>query len=397
MRSEAELRGGFTAGAGSEADCSPVEPVSLGAFALLSAELLCVQRFDGTFVWWNQAMESTLGYNTAELDSLDVGSLLHPEDLAATIAELPGLLFGEQTVGFINRYRAKDGTWHAIEWTARADPRVQLVYAAGRDVTARLDAEAALAEERSQLRAALAVAATESKAKSEFLSRVSHEIRNPLNAVIAFAQLLKMDDLPAGQADAVDHILKAGHHLVSLLDDMMDLGRLEAGRLPMSVEPLMASDVVEEALAMTTPMADREALEVESAVSPEIRLLADRRRLVQVLVNLLSNAVKYNVPGGSICVSVEDGGDGWVTLRVADTGVGIDPAEAERVFTPFERLGAESTGVRGTGVGLALSRQLTEAMGGTMEFSSVPGRGSVFVVRLPAAPSAQMARSLPTQ
>ncbi|MHB1891051.1 MAG: PAS domain-containing sensor histidine kinase [Acidimicrobiales bacterium] len=362
-----------------------VPSVFLGEFALLSAEMLCVQTFEGELVWWNQALEDALGYSTAELDCVNVGRLIHPEDLEPTLAELPKLLLGGQTVGFVNRYRAKDGAWRAIEWTARAAPEDCLVYSAGRDVSARVEAEQSLGEQSRRLQLAYERMERESRRKSEFLSRVSHELRTPLNSVIGFAQLLQMDSLLPGQANAVDHILRAGRHLLSLIEDLIDIGGIEAGGLELSLEPVDVASVVEEAMSITRPLAAQASVALEVRPGDGVWVLADRQRLVQVLINLLSNAVKYNVAGGAAEVGWATGPRRRVSLVVSDTGIGIDPVVASRVFEPFDRLGAESSGVTGAGVGLSLSRQLVEAMGGTIGFSSLPGKGSVFRVNLEAA------------
>lgn len=221
--------------------------------------------------------------------------------------------------------------------------------------------------------------------KSEFISRMSHELRTPLNAVIGFAQLLELDDLSEEQRDSVDHIRKGGRHLLTLINEVLDIARIEAGDLTLSSESVLVSDVFGEVLGLIRPLAQQREIHligVQADACSEF-VFADRHRLQQVLLNLLSNAVKYNRRGGSVAVSCEHSGAVRLRLMVTDTGSGISSEQLERLFTPFERLGAERGDVEGTGIGLSLSRQLAEAMGGSLDVQSVVGRGSTFWIELP--------------
>jgi signal transduction histidine kinase/ActR/RegA family two-component response regulator len=229
-----------------------------------------------------------------------------------------------------------------------------------------------------------------SRAKSEFLSRMSHELRTPLNAVLGFSQLLAMDELDERQREAVEQINKGGRHLLDLINEVLDIARIEAGRLSLSMEPVDLADVVEEALALVQPLAVQRQVRVEVG-DIEGTVLADRQRLKQILLNLLSNAVKYDRLGGTVRIEARRAA-GRHRISVSDTGPGIDPDKIDRLFTPFDRLGAEATDVEGTGVGLALSRRLAEAMAGTMGMESASGRGSVFWVDLEAASAAERAQ-----
>jgi PAS domain S-box-containing protein len=230
------------------------------------------------------------------------------------------------------------------------------------------------------------------RAKSEFLSRMSHELRTPLNAVLGFAQLLELDVSDDHRA-SVAQIRRAGVHLLDLINEVLDISRIESGQLSLSSEPVLLSDVIEEALDLITPLADARGLDVAVEEGPLLHrhIVADRQRIKQVLLNLLSNAVKYNRPGGSIRVSCRPGegpGDASLGITVTDTGVGIDAADIDRLFVPFDRLGAEQTEVEGTGVGLALSLRLVEAMGGALTVVSTRGQGSAFTVSMAAVPVA---------
>jgi signal transduction histidine kinase/ActR/RegA family two-component response regulator len=226
-----------------------------------------------------------------------------------------------------------------------------------------------------------AVAAT--RAKDEFLSRMSHELRTPLTAVIGFGQLLQLEELSTDNRDSVDHIVRAGRHLLDLINEVLDIARIETGDLSLSVEPIELVGVVEETLSLMGPFAVER--DVHLTVDPGAeRLLvrADRQRLKQVLLNLFSNAIKYNKVGGRVDVSWTARHD-QVRIEVRDTGLGISAGGQARVFVPFDRADAAHSAVEGTGVGLSLSKGLVEAMGGTMGFESVEGAGSTFWVDLP--------------
>jgi signal transduction histidine kinase/ActR/RegA family two-component response regulator len=223
------------------------------------------------------------------------------------------------------------------------------------------------------------------RAKSEFLSRMSHELRTPLNGIIGFAQLLELESLDGPQRESVDQILKGGRHLLGLINEVLDLARIEAGKLAMSPEPVLLKEVVRAAIDMLRPQAASRRITVVETVDEDRYAVADRQRLQQVLLNLLSNAIKYNTDGGRVHVACEAAAGGRVRLTVTDTGRGIETAMLERLFKPFDRLGAEQTAIEGTGLGLALSQRLVEAMGGVLSATSTPARGTTFIVELEAA------------
>jgi PAS domain S-box-containing protein len=222
------------------------------------------------------------------------------------------------------------------------------------------------------------------RAKSEFLSRMSHELRTPLNAILGFAQLLKMDELRPDQERGVDQIDKSGRHLLNLVNEVLDIAKIEAGRMRLSPEPVQLEGVVEEALELIRPLAGvrRISVSYDARTSPGPLVLADRQGLMQVLLNLLSNAVKYNREGGEIAVMARDASDGHLRLQVKDTGQGIAPEKMGRLFVPFDRLGMEALEQEGTGLGLALSKGLMEAMGGSIGAKSALGKGSTFWLEL---------------
>ena len=245
--------------------------------------------------------------------------------------------------------------------------------------------------ERKKVEAALQIAKDEAesanRAKSEFLSRMSHELRTPLNGILGFSQILQMEPLSREHRSIVDDVYDAGKRLLVLINEVLDISRVEAGGLPLSIEPVALHEVARESLALIAPMAARRRLRVSSELDARrpLYVLADRQRLGQVLLNLLSNAVKYNSEGGSLVVGARPDGAGGVALSVTDTGPGIPAALMGRLFTPFDRLGAERTATEGTGLGLALTKRLVEAMRGAVTAESGPGRGTTFTVTLPVA------------
>jgi hypothetical protein len=313
------------------------------------------------------------------------------------------------------RCRLEDGRalWLALETHAVLGPdgtRLQTI-SLGRDVTERHEAEAAL-------RTARDAAERASRAKSEFLSAMSHELRTPLNAVLGFAQLLQIDrtyPLPERQRGHVQHILRAGEHLLHLINDVLDMARVEAGKQRIHVQAVDLGPLLDECLALVRPLAQERSIRLDAGSAPASpsQVAADRTRLRQVLLNLLSNAIKYNRDGGMVRIDVEDvepeedGGDlepvvdvldvedagdaghrwrggepGGVRVGISDTGHGFDADKRARLFQAFDRLGAEEGPVPGAGLGLALSHRMVELMGGRIEVDSEPGRGSTFWVHL---------------
>lgn len=224
---------------------------------------------------------------------------------------------------------------------------------------------------------------------NEAISRVSHELRNPLNAILAFGQLLALDELSDSQRHSVEQILAGGRHLLALLEDLLDLSRLTAANLELSEQPVDVAEEIAQAVALCGPLAAEQSLtlSVEPGERP-LWALADPRRLKQVLLNLISNAVKFNRAGGSITLLAVPEGDNHVRIDVIDTGVGMSADQLPRAFAPFERLDAARHGIEGNGLGLAVSRALANAMRGSLDVSSTPGLGSVFSLRLPAANAA---------
>ncbi len=282
---------------------------------------------------------------------------------------------------FFDRRREQDAAYEAVRLRKEVAQR-----------TANLQATA------TQLDAALAHAERTSAAKSDFLASMSHELRTPLSSILGFSQLLMngktFEPLTPKQAGAVQQIEQAGRHLLLLIDDVLELSRIEAGRLPLSIEPVELAPLIEEAAAMLQPTAINANVTVHTdAAFRGLFVRADRRRLLQVLINLLSNGIKYNKQGGSVSVSCHNV-DGEARIIISDTGVGIPAQHLGEVFEPFSRLSQERS--VGAGVGLAVCRRLVQAMRGVIRVDSLEGKGSTFTVTLPvAAESERIAPNLP--
>jgi len=248
--------------------------------------------------------------------------------------------------------------------------------------------EAEILRRSQELQAANAELRKAGAAKNEFLSRMSHELRTPLAAILGFSELLATRDLGEKPDEWGRMIHVAGEHLLTLVDEIMDLSRIEAGTVGISTEAVSLRPLVEEAFQLMRPVAAGHDITLFDPVFTEATgaayVLADRQRLTQVVINLISNAIKYNRHRGTVTVEAEEDG-GRIRLSVADTGAGIDPDQLPRLFTPFDRLDAAASGIDGTGLGLALSRRLVEAMGGRIGVRSRRGVGTTFWVELETA------------
>ena len=285
---------------------------------------------------------------------------------------------------------ASDSTWRFVEhaaWVVFEDSFLIVTCVRGvQDLRGKALRQAELELAKKGLELARDEAQRANQAKSDFLSRVSHELRTPLNSVLGFSQILQMDGLTEDQSESVSMISEGGKHLLKLIDEILDIAGIESGRMTISNEPINVAEVVREVRSMVQPLMLESGITfVEPDIPEETFAIADHQRLKQVLLNLVSNAIKYNVAGGEVRVSVQREED-QLKIFVADTGVGIPEEKRALLFNPFERLGAENSSVQGTGLGLSLSKNLTEAMGGSL--SLAPSEiGTCFCMELAAASS----------
>ncbi|MBI3380557.1 MAG: PAS domain S-box protein [Aquabacterium sp.] len=339
----------------------------------------------GHFVEVNQRFADITGRSRDNLIGLHYQDISHPDDAAGSLAAMEGILAGRQDrMAREKRYVRPDGqiVYAMLNSVMLRDGNgrpVQMVSVI-EDISERVRMQEALSSARTAERA--------SKAKTEFLSRMSHELRTPLNAMLGFAQLLRVDPrnpLNDVQRQKVEHIERAGAHLLAMMTDVLDLSRIEAGSLPMSIETLAVSKVMEETLALLSNQAAAAGLKlVHHLPDAGVYVKADRVRLRQVLSNLLSNAIKYNRAGGQVKVEAMALNE-QVLITVSDTGQGMTPEQINHLFEPFNRLGAERTAIEGTGIGLVIVKRLLDLMDGRIEVSSTPGNGSSFRVWLPLA------------
>ncbi|MDH5325366.1 MAG: transporter substrate-binding domain-containing protein [Gammaproteobacteria bacterium] len=379
----------------------------------LSLDMLCIASCEGYFLDLNPSWEKALGYTLEELKSQPFMSFVHPDDVADTTRELAALNNPiHKTIGFQNRYRCKDGSYRWITWNAIRSPDNKTIYAAAHDVTqhklvseqlanARNELEQRVAErteelqneilERESTQRLLASAKQEAeranRAKSEFLSSMSHELRTPMNAILGFAQLIELESTKGANAQLYSQeILSAGKHLLNLINEVLDLAKIESGNFRLTMEAVDWKPIVEECLTLLNPAAKKQHIEFVANYpdSNNLAVYADRVRLKQVTLNLLSNAVKYNSPYGYIRIDFEVINGFWRIL-ISDNGIGIAAELRDRIFQPFDRLSPSSAAVEGTGIGLVISKRLTESMKGSIDFSSEPGKGSTFWVDIPKA------------
>ena len=363
-------------------------------------DITCIVDTAGRMTYQSPSLARLLGWEPEEIIGRPAFELIHPDDVAR-VAEAMGEIFAEpgssRSVEY--RFRRPDGGWRLLEAIGRTlapDTADRGLVANIRDVTERREAEQALREATLAAERARADAERANLAKSEFLSRMSHELRTPMNSILGFGQVMARGELRPEQQKHVQHILRAGRHLLRLIDEVLEIARIEAGRQSFSLEPVRLAPVLVEAVGLVRPLADQQGIRLERDAAFDAFVNADRQRLTQVLLNLLSNAIKYNRPGGTVRIGGGDAGGDGIAIRVEDEGAGIPPERVHQLFTPFARLGAEQTGVEGTGLGLALSLRLAEAMGGSLALERTGPEGSVFrLVLTPAASPLRPAEEAP--
>ncbi len=367
---------------------------------------------DGRFESWSESMPELIGFAPEQVPTSTRAwlALIHPDDQAA---------FRARSIEAARRGSRVDVDYRLLRPDGRVMHMRQVIepmvdgdgVARGRwfstvqDVTVQKDAEARVLQaneeleqrvrqrtqelEQSMHQLALATAAAEqaNRAKSEFLSNMSHELRTPLNAIIGFGQLLAMPEVMAREAAQrqvfVDHIVDAGRHLLALINEILNLAQIEAGKVEVRLERVALDELFAECSAMLGPIAAQRGIDMRFPPRGAVALRADRMRLKQVLLNLLSNAIKYNRDGGSVRVDCAEAA-GRVRIHVRDSGFGLSAEQVGALFQPFNRLGQETGVAEGSGIGLVVTKRLVELMGGEMGVESKLGVGSVFFVELPA-------------
>ena len=358
----------------------------LGNALEFSGTMVLISDATGAIEYANPAFFRATGY---QLDDI-VGyqpSILRHRDLSPPASALwPTLHEGQTWTGmFCNRRKDGSPLWvSATISPVKDDAGITTHFVAvEEDATNRRHGEEELRQAKSEAEAA-------SLAKSEFLSSMSHELRTPMNAILGFAQLLvnsDRGDLGERQKFYADSILKSGNHLLTLVNDILDMARIEAGRLSLSFERVMPDQIMAEIMPMIATLAERRKITLKDEVSGRDApiLEADFTRIKQVLINLATNAIKYNRSGGTVRFAVSHGDSGPVRISVSDTGIGIPEKRKDEVFAPFARLGAEASMVEGTGIGLTISKMLVEAMGGKIGFFSQENQGTTFWLEIPRA------------
>jgi PAS domain S-box-containing protein len=355
-------------------------------FIDLSIDMFCIAGFDGFFKSLNPSWQAALGFTTEELMAKPYLEFIHPGDRPATVAEEIRLQNREVTFAFENRYLCKDGSYKWMLWNAVSVPEQKLIYAVARDITERKKVHLQIELQNRELELRNREVERATKLKSKFLATMSHELRTPLNAIVGFSELLAEETAGAlndKQKRFVGHIKQGSAHLLQLINDILDLSKIEAGQLELRCEDFQVKDALPEVLSTIRPLAMTKSIQVQDNLETDRAVYADRVRFKQILYNLLSNAVKFTPKGGRIDInSLED--DNFVYLSVTDTGIGIRAEDQGVVFEEFRQVeGNAGATSEGTGLGLAITKRLVEQQGGKISLQSQTGKGSRFTFTLP--------------
>ena len=363
----------------------------LDKFFTMSLDMLCIVGTDGYFKRLNPAWERTLGFTREELLSRPWVEFIHPDDRTSSATQASNLERGQDVISFENRYLCRDGSYRWLLWTATFDVDGRRIYAIGRDVTERRRAQEAQEENAArlvqlvkELEVARRRAEDAARVKADFLANMSHEIRTPMNAVMGMTDLALATQLSAEQRGYLATVKVSAKALLELVDDILDLSKIEAGKLELDRVELDVRETVEDAIRVLAVRAGEKGLELACRISPAVprRLFGDPGRLRQVVVNLVGNAIKFTDRGEVVLdadVFSEDEDEVRIHFSVRDTGIGVPADKRSHIFDSFTQADTSTTRrFGGSGLGLAISTQLVEMMGGTLGVESEVGRGSTF-------------------
>jgi len=352
----------------------------LDSFFSVSLDLLCIADLKGYFRHLNRRWEEILGYSLDELKTQPCSHFIHPEDQASTKEALRGLQQDQPVKYFINRYRCADGSYRWLEWSA---VRVgEKIYAAAHDVTRRKQDQEYLEQTNAELERS-------NRLKDEFLANISHELRTPLNSILGLTEGLKEQaygSLNPRQLKNLDTIHSSGTHLLELINDILDLSKIEAGKLELDINPISLQHLCDSTLSLVREMAQKKQITLKLELPQQLPTIrGDEQRLRQALLNLLSNAIKFTPPEGKITLQVAWMNQGTeIAFSVIDTGIGIDQKDLPELFKPFMQLQTQLTRQRkGTGLGLSLVKRIAELHHGNVRVESTLGEGSCFTIIVP--------------
>lgn len=361
---------------------------------------LTLTHMDGELVETNPAYSRILGRTIDELKQLRYWDFTPSDFAEEDQKQLKSLNDTGRYGPYEKEYIHADGHRIPVRLQGQLVKRngENYIWSSVEDITERKQFEISLQEYNDELEEKVQLRTTEylqakedaedaNRTKSEFLSSMSHELRTPMNAILGFSQILEMDAQDNDEKENIHQILKAGHHLLTLIDEVLDLSKIESGNLEVSLEKIKLNSLLEECFTLINPIAIKQDIRVINHVTHDTThtIIADYTRFKQIILNLLSNAVKYNRDSGSITISCDSVSTNYLRISITDTGLGLNTTQQEKLFKPFERVGAEATEIEGTGIGLVITKRLIELMGGVIGFESQPGRGSTFWVEIKLA------------